>query len=64
MYCRVLNSMSTDVSEVSATSMISAIMMEESRAFETSVDIVFTTRQYIPQDSELHVDSLILPVYN
>jgi hypothetical protein len=40
MYCRVLNWMSTDVSEAASTS-------------ETSVDIQLT-RQYIPEDSELH----------
>jgi hypothetical protein len=41
MYCRVLNPMSTDVSEVARTS-------------ETSVDIEFRTQQYIPEESELH----------
>jgi hypothetical protein len=41
IYCRVLNWMSTDVSEAARTS-------------ETSVDIQFRTRQYIPEDSELH----------
>jgi hypothetical protein len=30
-------------------------MMETARTSETSVDIYFTTRQYIPEDSELHV---------
>jgi hypothetical protein len=44
MYCRVLNSMSTDVSEVRAASIIRAMM----------VDIEFRTRQYIPEDFELH----------
>jgi hypothetical protein len=57
--------MSTDVSEVSATFMIRAMMMmEKARTFETSVELVFRTRQYIPEDSELHVDSHILPVNN
>jgi len=28
--------------------------MEEARTSETSVDICLTTRQYIPEDSELH----------
>jgi hypothetical protein len=43
MYCRVLNWMSTDVSEVGAA-----------RTSETSVNIQLRTRQYIPEDSELH----------
>jgi hypothetical protein len=30
-----------------------ALMMEAARTSETSVDIDFTTRQYIPGDSEL-----------
>jgi hypothetical protein len=29
-------------------------MMEAARISETSVDICLTTRQYIPEDSELH----------
>jgi hypothetical protein len=29
-------------------------MMEAARTFEMSVDIDMTTRQYIPEDSELH----------
>jgi hypothetical protein len=29
-------------------------MTEAARASETSVDIYLTTRQYIPEDSELH----------
>jgi hypothetical protein len=29
-------------------------MMEAARTSETSVDIYLTTRQYIPEDSELH----------
>jgi hypothetical protein len=45
--------MSTDVSEVLAASII-ALMMEAARTFETSVDIQLRTRQYIPEDSELH----------
>jgi hypothetical protein len=45
--------MSTDVSEVRAACII-ALMMEEARIFETSVDVYLTTRQYIPEDSELH----------
>jgi hypothetical protein len=46
--------LSTDVSEVRATSIIRAMMMEEARTSETSVDNYFT-RQYIPEDkSELH----------
>jgi hypothetical protein len=45
--------MSTDVSEVRAASII-ALMMEAARTSETSVNIYLTTRQYIPEDSELH----------
>jgi hypothetical protein len=41
--------MSTDVSEVRA-----ALMMEAARTSDTSVDILLKTRQYIPEDSELH----------
>jgi hypothetical protein len=58
MYCRVLNLMSTDVSEVRAVSIIRApkivLMMEAARSSETSVYIQLKTRQYIPDDSELH----------
>jgi hypothetical protein len=48
--------MSTDVSEVRAASIFMAIalMMEAARTCETSVDIQLRTRQYIPEDSELH----------
>jgi hypothetical protein len=49
--------MSTDVSEVRAASIIrvmEALMMEAAHTSETSVDIQLRTRQYIPQDSELH----------
>jgi hypothetical protein len=45
--------MSIDVSEVRAASNIRA-MMEAARTSETSVDIQLRTRQYIPEDSELH----------
>jgi hypothetical protein len=31
-----------------------ALMMDAARTSETSVDIDFTTRQYIAEDSELH----------
>jgi hypothetical protein len=31
-----------------------SLMMEAARTSETSVDIQLITRQYIPQDSELH----------
>jgi hypothetical protein len=41
--------MSTDVLEVRAAS----ITIEAARTPETSVDIQFRTRQYIPEDSEL-----------
>jgi hypothetical protein len=40
--------MSTDVSDVRADSNISA--MEAARISETSLDIDFTTRQYIPEE--------------
>jgi hypothetical protein len=53
MYCRVLNWMSTDVSEVLVASVIRALMIETASTSETSVDIQLT-RQYIPEDSELH----------
>jgi hypothetical protein len=33
---------------------IIALMMEAARISETSVDIQLRTRQYIPEDSELH----------
>jgi hypothetical protein len=48
--------MSTDVSEVRSASNIRAIiaLMEAARTSETSVDIHFRTRQYIPEDSELY----------
>jgi hypothetical protein len=45
--------MSTDVSEVRATSII-ALMMETAHTSETSVDIQLRIRQYIPEDTELH----------
>jgi hypothetical protein len=54
MYCHVLNCMSTDVSEVRAAFIIRTIMIEAARTSETSVDIQLITRQYIPEDSELH----------
>jgi hypothetical protein len=44
--------MSTDVSEVSAASII-VLMTEAASTSETSVDIELRTRQYIPEDSEL-----------
>jgi hypothetical protein len=46
--------MSTDVSEVHAASIINGLMTEAARTSETSVDIQFKTRQYIPEYSELH----------
>jgi hypothetical protein len=48
--------MSIDISEVRAASIIRAIdlMMEAAHTSETSVDIRLKTRQYIPEDSELH----------
>jgi hypothetical protein len=39
---------------VRAASIIWAMMMEATRTCETSVDIYLITRQYIPEDSELH----------
>jgi hypothetical protein len=56
MYCRVLNWMSTDVSEARAASIIRVMiaLMEAARTSETSVNIQLRTRQYIPEDSELH----------
>jgi len=59
MYCRVLSWVSTDVSEVRAASIIratTALMMEAERTSETSVDIQLRTRQYIPEDYELHLN--------
>jgi hypothetical protein len=47
--------MSTDVSKVRASSIIIvALIMEVALTSETSVDIEFRTRQYIPEDSKLH----------
>jgi hypothetical protein len=53
--------MSNDVSEVRTASSypfargsFTALMMEAARTSETSVDILLGTRQYIPEDSELH----------
>jgi hypothetical protein len=43
MYCRVLNSMSTDVSEVRAASIITVIIDQAVRTSETSVDIEMRT---------------------
>jgi hypothetical protein len=45
--------MSTDISEVRAAFIID-LTMEAAHTSETSVDIDFTTQQYIPEDSELH----------
>jgi hypothetical protein len=47
--------MSTDVSKVRAASIISALMIEAARTSESSVYIQLRTRQYIPEDSELHL---------
>jgi hypothetical protein len=46
--------MSIDVSEMRAASII-ALMMEAALTSETSVDIHLRTRQYIPEDSEIHI---------
>jgi hypothetical protein len=45
--------MSTDVSVVRVAS-IRALIMEAARISETSVNVQLRTRQYIPEDSELH----------
>jgi hypothetical protein len=45
--------MSTDVSDVRAAAII-ALKLEAARTSETSVDIKLRTRQYFPEDSELH----------
>jgi hypothetical protein len=50
--------MLTDVSEVRAASI--ALMMEAAHTSETSIDIQLRTRQYIPEDSELHSSPLFL----
>jgi hypothetical protein len=50
--------MSTDVAEVSAASIIIALIMEAARTSETSVDIQLRRWQYIPEDSELHARRL------
>jgi hypothetical protein len=54
MYCRVLNFMSTNGSEVRAAAIIRARTVVAARTSETSVDIQLRTRQYIPEDTELH----------
>jgi hypothetical protein len=46
--------MSTDLSEVRAAMRLIALMMEAACTYETSVNIQLRTRQYIPEDSELH----------
>jgi hypothetical protein len=58
MYGRILNWISTDVSEVRAASIIKA-MSETGRTSETSVDIQLRMRQYIPEDSKLQIHALI-----
>jgi hypothetical protein len=52
-YCCVVKLMLTNVSEVHTASDIRA-MMEAVRASETLVNINFTTRHYIPEDSKRH----------
>jgi hypothetical protein len=49
--------MSTEVSEARAASINRAMMMEAAHTSETSVDIQLRTRQYIPEDFELHISS-------
>jgi hypothetical protein len=49
--------MSTDVSMVRAASIIrtmTALLMLAARTYETYLYIKLLTRQYIPEDSELH----------
>jgi hypothetical protein len=45
--------MSTNISEVRAASIIT-LMMEAAHTSEMSIDIQSRTRQYMPEDSELH----------
>jgi hypothetical protein len=47
----------SDVSEVRAASI--ALMMEEVRISETSVNFSVTTWRYIPEDSKLHTRQFI-----
>jgi hypothetical protein len=49
--------MLTDVSEVRSASI--RAMMDVARTSETSVDIYLTTRQYIPEDSELQASCIL-----
>jgi methylase of polypeptide subunit release factors len=46
--------MSTDVSEVCAAAIITALLMEAARTAVTAVDIQLRAWQYISEDSELH----------
>jgi hypothetical protein len=50
--------MSTDVSEVRASSIITHGPYDTVRTSETSANIYLTTRQYIPEYSELHTRRL------
>jgi hypothetical protein len=52
MYCHVVKSILTNVSEVHTATNL-GLMMEAVRTSETSV-IYLTTWQYIPEDSKLH----------
>jgi hypothetical protein len=54
MYCRVVKYMLPDVSAVRTASITRAMIIEAVRTSETSVNIYLTTRQYIPEISELH----------
>jgi hypothetical protein len=58
MYCRVLSWMSTDVSEVRAASIIRTVSHRPDDGGSTHLRNVgrhpIKTRQYIPEDSELH----------
>jgi hypothetical protein len=46
--------MTFDGNEEKCSRFIIALMMEAARISETLVDIQLRTRQYIPEDSELH----------
>jgi hypothetical protein len=46
--------MSIDVSEVRVASIIIDLMLATARTSETSVNIQLRTRQYIPEDTQMH----------
>jgi hypothetical protein len=57
--------MSTDVSEVRGASIIReiALMMEQARTSETSLEIQLRTRQYISEDKELQIARMFIAVF-